>query len=233
NAYIIYNHNIERNNNERKLKIKVFEDCHAAIERRLVRIAVKELKGDLKGIESLHVENVLRLVRKGRTGAVVELPGYIQAVRSYEHIVICKKSNDLNGHAFDAALNIPGITRPEGLDFTIVSEIKTFGSNEIDSIKNADLSSLVQFFDYEKLSCGINIRNRKDGDRFKPFGSNGTKKLKEYFIDNKIPRQLRDEIPLVALENEIVWIIGYKTSDKFRVTENTKRVLVLTYTKCI
>ena len=76
---------------------------------------------------------------------------------------------------------------------------------------------------------GINIRNRKDGDIFKPLNSNGTKKLKEYLIDNKIPRELRDKIPLIAKGNEVIWMVGYKISDKFKVTENTKSVLKLEY----
>lgn len=67
------------------------------------------------------------------------------------------------------------------------------------------------------------------GDVFKPLKSNGTKKLKEYFIDCKIPRDLRDKVPLVAVGNEIVWVVGYKISDKFKVTENTKTVLKMEF----
>lgn len=76
---------------------------------------------------------------------------------------------------------------------------------------------------------GIYIRNRREGDSFKPLKSTGTKKLKEYFIDNKIPRDERDKIPLVAKNNEIVWVVGYKISDKFKVTENTKNVVRVKY----
>jgi tRNA(Ile)-lysidine synthase len=53
--------------------------------------------------------------------------------------------------------------------------------------------------------------------------------LKEYFIDNKIPRDLRNKMPLISRGSEIVWIIGYKISDKFKVTENTKYILKLVY----
>ncbi|WP_242855625.1 tRNA lysidine(34) synthetase TilS [Ruminiclostridium josui] len=71
----------------------------------------------------------------------------------------------------------------------------------------------------------ILLRNRRDGDIFKPLKSNGTKKLKEYFIDNKVPREIRDIIPLIALGKEIVWIVGNKISDNYKVTDNTKNVL--------
>ena len=88
-----------------------------------------------------------------------------------------------------------------------------------------------QYFDYDKVNQGINIRNRRTGDIFNPLRSNGTKKLKEFFIDAKIPREDRGRIPLIAVGNEIVWIIGYKISDKFKVTENTKSVLKLEYNR--
>ena len=67
------------------------------------------------------------------------------------------------------------------------------------------------------------------GDRFTPFGSNGTKKLKEYFIDSKVPREQRSMIPLICMDDEIVWVIGDKISDKFKVTENTKSILRIKY----
>ena len=88
---------------------------------------------------------------------------------------------------------------------------------------------MVQFFDYDRLKSGINIRYRRDGDLFKPLGSIGTKKLKEFFIDSKIPRHFRDQIPLISKDKEIMWIIGHKISDKFKVTENTKTILKLSF----
>ena len=56
-------------------------------------------------------------------------------------------------------------------------------------------------------------------------------KLKKYFIDEKIPIDIRDQIPLVAKDKEIVWIIGYVISDKFKVTKSTKKVLKLEFIK--
>jgi tRNA(Ile)-lysidine synthase len=73
------------------------------------------------------------------------------------------------------------------------------------------------------------VRNRRAGDTFKPLNSNGTKKLKEYFIDNKIPREKRNDFPLIAINKEIIWIIGNKTSDNYKVTDNTNSVLMITF----
>ena len=109
----------------------------------------------------------------------------------------------------------------------LVEEKTANYKQQLDLIEN----EYTKYFDYEELISGINIRTRREGDIFKPYNSSGTKKLKEYFIDNKIPRDKRNIIPLVAKENEIIWIIGYKISDKFKVTENTKKVIRLKYIK--
>jgi len=218
----------EKNKDSITIDAGIFQGYHIAIKRRIIRSAIRNLTGNLKGVESVHIEKVLQLWEGGRTGAQVHLPGGLKALKSYNHLII---GTDIDGVAigpFCREINIPGVTLvPE-----IGAGVKAFiekKSSGIEQYGNMRYNSLVQHFDYDILKMGINIRNRKDGDVFKPYKSNGTRKLKEYFIDNKIPRHKRDNIPLIALGNEIVWVVGYKISDKFKVTENTKTVLKLIY----
>jgi len=212
-----------------RLDLSKLAAFHPAIRKRVVRHAIKEVKGDLKGIESVHIENIISLIKDGRTGSETHLPNGLRAGISYGFLKIHIRCDD-KPFAFSEAIKIPGTTWIQPINSSIESFIENKGAN-IEDYSNIRYNSLVQFFDYEKLKKGINIRNRREGDIFKPYRSNGTKKLKEYFIDNKIPREERDKIPLVALGNEIVWVIGYKISDKFKVTENTKTVLKLIYKK--
>ena len=74
----------------------------------------------------------------------------------------------------------------------------------------------------KKLTGKIVARNRMPGDIFFPFGSAGSKKLKDYFIDEKIPKEERDSILLIADGKEIIWIPGKRLSGKYKITENTK-----------
>ena len=98
-------------------------------------------------------------------------------------------------------------------------------------------NSLVQFFDLDRLGNGAEIRSRREGDRIRPYAGKaggkghtvGEKKLKEYFIDKKIPADERDMIPLVALGNRVAWIIGMRTSDEFRAREDTKNIWMLSW----
>ena len=147
-----------------------------------------------------------------------------------------------------APLHLPGITEAAAFNISLVASLEAVRPDP-GFYKAVRQGAYEQFFDYHLLAGGINrnnndqidsdqinnndmclipdVRSRKQGDVFKPFGSKFTKRLKEYLIDEKIPREDRDFLPLVAYGNEIVWMIGRRTSDKFKVTENTKIVLRL------
>ena len=101
----------------------------------------------------------------------------------------------------------------------------------IDREKNVEFSNnaLIKLFDYDKIEERIVIRNRKDGDKMKPLGIKGTKKLKDIFINLKVPREERDVIPLICFDDEIAWIVGYKVSESFKITKSTKRVLKISF----
>ena len=101
----------------------------------------------------------------------------------------------------------------------------------IDREKNVEFSNnaLIKLFDYDKIEERIVIRTRKDGDKMKPLGIKGTKKLKDIFINLKVPREERDIIPLICFDDEIAWIVGYKVSESFKITKGTNRVLKISF----
>lgn len=75
----------------------------------------------------------------------------------------------------------------------------------------------------------ISIRERKDGDRISPLGIHGHKKLKDLFIDKKIPIYERNTIPIVVMNNQPIWVIGVCMDNAVKVTPDTKKVLKLTF----
>jgi tRNA(Ile)-lysidine synthase len=80
--------------------------------------------------------------------------------------------------------------------------------------------------------CGgsLVVRNRRPGDRFRPVGVGGRKKLQDFFVDRKIARERRDAVPIVADENDrIVWVAGYEIDEAFRVTDRSQPVLLLKF----
>ena len=83
------------------------------------------------------------------------------------------------------------------------------------------------FFDGKILEKPIIIRSRKEGDAFKPFGFSGTKRLKEFFIDEKIPKYKRDQIPLITKKDQIYLVGSYRRGEGFLVNKNSENVLMI------
>jgi tRNA(Ile)-lysidine synthase len=87
----------------------------------------------------------------------------------------------------------------------------------------------VAVFDYDRIQSTLTLRNRRAGDRFQPFGMQGTKKVKDFLIDTKVAHQERERIPILVSQGEILWVVGHRTSEQCKVEKETKRCLYLTY----
>ena len=219
----------KENNNEIYVNIEKINLLEKGIKKGVIRFVIKKIKGNLKSIENKHIENMLNFIESAKTGAIMQLPTKIIAEKSYNIIKIFsstlkKEVRQIHKKQIIIGENI----KIEGYG-ELQARFEEIGYKYQNYIMPAN--SLVQYFDYDKLKCILDIRGRKEGDIFKPLNSSGTKKLKKYFIDEKIPRGLRDEMLLVAVNNEIVWLIGYKISNKFKVTKETQNLLKLKFKK--
>jgi tRNA(Ile)-lysidine synthase len=212
-----------------KIGINTLIGCPKALSSRLVRMAVGSLKSDVTGLEKKHIDDVLLLARCGKTGSIIQLPQELTVEKGYGELIFCQDRKPGRPARFQEELKIPGVTHigERGLAY----EVELLPADDVyGTISGLQAGSFTQYFDYERLKSGINIRNRRNGDVFMPLNAPGERKLKDYFIDRKVPRAERDLIPLVAVGKEIVWVTGHNISDKFKVTENTKTVLKI---KCL
>ena len=90
------------------------------------------------------------------------------------------------------------------------------------------------FFDLEKTGLGIQVRFFRAGDRFCPLGMTGSKKLKSFFIDQKVPQRMRSHIPILTnADDDIIWVYGQRISHHYRVTDKTEKVLFIEGNKAI
>ncbi len=220
-----------------ELDLKLISTLHKAVLSRVLRNAFTNATGNVTGLEYVHIEKLMQLVWEGRTGARLDLPMGYMAVKSYNSLTL-QIQEQKDCESFEYILNLPGIT--EIHTSILRSEIKTEiieleTDEQYGELVSKNKHKQAGFFDFDKIkkklesdnSFQLVVRNRRDGDIFKPLKSNGTKKLKEYFIDSKIPKNQRSNFPLIAINKEIIWIIGNKTSDNYKVTDNTKFVLML------
>ena len=99
-------------------------------------------------------------------------------------------------------------------------KIKKIAASDFHLKKDTTIASL----DYDKLAFPLVIRHWKKGDRFIPLGMKGQKKLSDFMIDEKIPLNLKKRIFVVESGGKIVWVVGYRIDERFKVTENTKDI---------
>jgi tRNA(Ile)-lysidine synthase len=202
---------------------------HESLLTRLIRKSISYVSGATYNFEMKHIYDIIQL-QTGKTGKNINLPNKIVAENSYGDIIISTRK-------FEQYKNIEFIIPKQDLDEKKIENVRLDGL-KYDTILQVkqnntkiDLngSDLIKYFDYDKIKQKIIIRNRKNGDKIKPLGMTGTKKIKDIFIDKKVPNNLRDEIPLVCFDNDISWIVGLKISDLFKVNKKTKKILQISF----
>lgn len=191
-----------------------------AVIKRVIRKSIEYVSGNKYDVELKHIEDVEKIQKHG-TGKRINLPNNLIAINVYGDIKI-KYEQEVNSNN-----NVRIITKSELMDNVIVfndfrMEFKVIDNNE--NI-NYNKNSFIKYFNFDKINKGITIRYRKNGDRIIPIGLNGSKKVKDIFIDMKIPKEDRDSIPILEFDNNISWIVGIKQSDLYKIRKDTKKVL--------
>lgn len=193
------------------------------LRRRVMRHAVESLSGE-GGVDLSfrHVEDSLSLLEGDREGEV-HLPRGIIVKRERGTFGVFLKPRVVSTPPYLYEITIPGDTRASEAGIiisTALLEQVPPAENQKEDGRNKGL------FDMGKFSLPLIIRNRRPGDLFYPRGMGGQrKKIKEYFIDLKIPREERDKIPILVSPEGILWVVGYRTDERFRVTPDTKKIL--------
>lgn len=200
-----------------KIDLNKFKNLHLSIKRRLIRKAISYLTE----IESLrecsleHIDKVISLENK-KTGSKIELPKEIIAIKDIDKIVFERKNSLIE----DFYIEIPSL----GTYSKIGMKIELLLVEKF--VKGQD--PFTSFFDYDKVQFPLKIRKPKFGEKFKPLGLNSYKKLQDFFVDSKIPKDIRWNLPiLLDKKNDILWLIGVRISETYKVTDLTKRVICI------
>lgn len=202
-----------------------FVKLHIVVQREIIRLALKNKMGSLTGVTHYHVECLINLIKNGNVGNGLDLPNEITAKCGYCELALFSRlqvKKEVNAADEITILQIPGRTTIRGYG-TIVAQL----SAEYPAVLKSDLV----LFDWDKLVPPVIIRGRAPGDRFYPKGMAGSKKIKEFFIDEKIPQKMRGKIPIVCDCQGIIWVAGYRQSAIANATRETKKFLQLTIMK--
>ncbi len=180
--------------------------------------ALKKLTGTLVDLTRGHTEDILLLMTK-QTGRYIELPYGIIAKRVYGGIELSKKKNEENESREEEVRFTKEDIKFAGLKFNVRVFENTYSADAIPKKR------YTKWFDYDKINNNCIIRFRKSGDYLITDKSGHKKKLKDYFIDEKIPKEERDRRVCLADGSKIIWVIGHRISEDCKVSENTKKII--------
>lgn len=194
-----------------------------ALLRRVIRRAWAEICGDQAEISYRHIEQVLAIINGGGGYRQVNLPRGIIFKKYYGVLELTLDREFKEIPFYQYFLKVPGITFIPEVGISIGAEILTAG----EAGDPSGYGPWQVLLDYDLLTTPLVVRRRLSGDRFCPLGLEGTVKLKKFLIDQKIPRHARDCIPLVVSGKDIVWVVGIRPGEKWKVTDNTVNCLRL------
>jgi tRNA(Ile)-lysidine synthase len=197
---------------------------HLSKQNRIIRRAIERLLGSIVDIENKHIAEIKKIIVKGNTGLKIDLPRGIVAEIVYKTLYIKKKQGSSITYEYPLVLNQKIYIN----ELNICIYAYKIHANELQSI---EIKRNTAVFDSDKLKKSICVRSRIPGDIITPLGMTGTKKVKDFFIDLKIPRREREKVPLLAMKDEIIWILGHRINNKYKCTPSTQEILVVTYSQ--
>jgi len=173
-----------------------------AILSRVLRKIIDE-SVSLKGISSEHIKELMTMVKLKKHGNERKVKTLTFEI-SYDKLLFF--SDD------------PSSLEMVNLDNYI--DYNGYRLEKLKAVNKKDINTIT--IDEDKLKGNLSVRTRKPGDRFSPLNMKGTKKLKDFFIDLKIPAHERDDILLLCDEEQIIWVVGYRLSDLYKVDSTTE-----------
>jgi tRNA(Ile)-lysidine synthase len=195
-------------------------DTAKAVQRRVLRLWIEQARGHLRGIEFVHIEDMLRLIEEGPSQGRVSIPGGWELVREYDTVKLEKRRGSRRQVCYDYSLQVGILLRIPEAGLELHSELISALTKLPDGLMEA-------VFDRDRLAGRLSVRNFRRGDRFQPLGMSGHKKVKDLFIEKHIPVAQRAACPLLISGGEVLWIPGYGRSGTACLSTKTTAVLHL------
>ncbi|MBQ4527379.1 MAG: tRNA lysidine(34) synthetase TilS [Clostridia bacterium] len=162
-------------------------------------------------VESKHIDILLQDLKNGQ---VFDMPHSVKVYVTNDKIIFSAKHQNTAG--FEIPVSVDDIIKTDKETSIILSRVSKADFNDKNSL----------YIDYDKVCFDkLVLRSKKEGDKIRPYGMKGTKKLKQLFNDLKIPSFERGNIPILCESDKIVAVIPYRISDDFKITDKTKNIL--------
>ena len=199
------------------------------LQNKVIFRCLAETAATQKNLGRVHVEDVRALLEK-QPGRSLDLPARVRAVREYEGVRLKKIRYEKEQSVKDryteqnaVCLAIPGTTVLTEQNLKVTCRI--LEKNPLSEGTDIPQKTYTKWFDYDIIKKCLHIRTRQSGDWITVDGAGHRQKLKSWFVNEKIPYKQREEIPLIAEGNQILWILGYRMGSAYRISRETRRIL--------
>lgn len=194
--------------------VSEFNQLHRALRSRIIRMAIEPLCST-SDVPAAVIDSVINLAEEKRTGTRCDIARGIGARIEYGKLKFGAVNTENNGFAYrikiGERIHIPELKADIFVEYAY--------SKEDDS---------AEYFSAENIENSvIELRSRREGDIFCPTGMRGTKKLKDYMIDEKIPRDKRNSVGLLTIDGKIAWVIGKRRDRRFKFTDHGIKISIL------
>ena len=201
------------------LDLPLLKNTDTAIQKRVIRLAILDIMGNLNNIENVHIVDSLSLLEKS-DGKIINLPKNLKAYIKNEDYVITTKNQENEEITYEYKIEINGKTVVNEIGLTVTTSVLPAK----DSLA-LPVSKYIKVFDYDKIVGSLYVRSRKIGDKLSPIGLTGTKKIKDILINKKIPADTKYMFPIISDDEQILWLLGYRISENYKIDDNTQRVI--------
>ena len=216
---------LRQNGSRIEMSRDAYVSASPVLRRRLIMDIAHRLSEKPPRLTSASIESADALCVSGRTGSRMLISDDVELSVEHDRLLAKKvlphPATITAGQRFSVPL--PGRVSLKMLG--IEMETSIFERSQSVQELIAECRPQVQFFDAEKLRGALCVRTRLPGDRFHPLGLGGRKKLSDYFIDAKCPRDERQQAILLLSGNEIMWVVGGAVDERFKLTNSTRKVL--------
>lgn len=218
---ILADSTLQRDGEGLRLRVTALTRIPQFLRLTVVLRAVEEVFGEPSGLESKHLLAVDQLLRPSTARGEVTLPNGIRACRRGDDLELTRKKGD-RGQDWEMEIEVPGSLHAPGSGIEILFETAERRPLEGGTPFTPPYEA---YLDLDALRPPLILRNRRDGDRFHPLGAPGSRKLKDFFIDEKVPRESRDGVPLLVDQEGIICVLGFIIGQRVRITDETRRHL--------
>lgn len=202
----------------------------AFLQKEILHAWIGEFIAGAKDIGEAHIRQMEELLC-AQTGKRICLPKEMTVVRTYRGLGIYKNEADREEMPCSVVLEKEGLAKNETIKIAANGKKYQIRVFTFDNTKKIPTNLYTKWLDYDKIKNNVHLRGRTKGDYMTISAKGGTKKLQDYFVNEKIPAGMRDDIPLFCDGNHVMWVVGYRMSEYYKITQETKNVLEIQLTE--